>query len=273
MSFLTHHHLRLTHHAVPIALPHNGNLVDARGQELKIIQLSDLHFYEHSDDAYFNEVVSLVNEQEPDVIALTGDFIHHGSAYLSVARQYLSQLKARHLKVAVLGNHDYNDHARGASVTTLLNEMDYQVLTNDALYLDLYGGIYFAGVDDLWCGQPNIDKALSSIDSDEKPIVMLSHNPLLFDPIAMYPTHNVDLVLSGHTHAGHVYLPFLKPIYDHFFQMKYRYGTFDKNNTRLYVTSGIGGAAYYYKKEGIKKGLPPFRFNTYPEVVLHTLQC
>ncbi len=273
MSFLTHHQLRLTHHAVSARVIARADSTGIENKELKIIQLSDLHFYEHSDETYFNEVIALVNEQEADVIALTGDFIHYGSDYLSVAQQYLSQLKARHLKVAVLGNHDYNDHAGGAFVTALLQEMGYQVLVNTACYLDLHGGIYFAGVDDLWCGQPNIDTALQAVDADEKPLVMLSHNPLLFDPIAMQSKRNVNLVLSGHTHAGHVYLPFLKPVYDHFFQMKYRYGAFDKNNTRLYVTSGVGGAAYYYKKEGIKKGLPPFRFNTYPEVVLHTLSC
>ena len=93
----------------------------------------------------------------------------------------------------------------------------------------------------------------------------------MFDPVANHTEGFVDLTLSGHTHAGHVYLPFLAPIYRYVLSMKYRYGLFEKNGRQLYVTSGVGSAAFYFKLGSKRFGLPRFRFNTNPEIALLTL--
>ena len=80
----------------------------------------------------------------------------------------------------------------------------------------------------------------------------------------------MDLVLSGHTHAGHVYIPMLGPIYRRIFRMKYRYGLYRKKHCQLYVTSGVGSAAFYLKKRRL--GFPRFRFNTRPEIAVLELR-
>jgi predicted MPP superfamily phosphohydrolase len=129
--------------------------------------------------------------------------------------------------------------------------------------------LWFAGLDDLWYGQPDLRQALSGVPSQTEATIVLTHNPLLFDPLAMAAPGQVDLVLAGHTHAGHVYIPVLGPIYRRIFRMKYRYGLYKKQGSQLYVTSGVGSAAFYLKKR--KLGFPRFRFNTYPEIAILTL--
>src|SRR5262249_3231315 len=44
----------------------------------RIVQMSDFHGGRHVTPTYLNEAVDLAHAQEPDVIVLTGDFIHKG---------------------------------------------------------------------------------------------------------------------------------------------------------------------------------------------------
>jgi len=235
-----------------------------------VVQISDLHFYEHTDHAYYERVLEAVHALTPDIIALTGDVIHYGPDYVAQAGAFLSRLNAKIDKVAILGNHDYNDGALSYSIRRIFRDSGFELLLNsNKKYQRGHAAFYIAGLDDLWYGVPDIDLALKEIPENAA-TVMLIHNPLLFDPIALAYPGRVQLVLAGHTHAGHVYIPFLGPIYRKVFRMKFRYGFQDKNATRLYVTSGVGSAAFYLKKRKI--GFPRFRFNTWPEIASFTLE-
>jgi hypothetical protein len=50
--------------------------------------------------------------------------------------------------------------------------------------------------------------------------------------------------------------------------MKYRYGFYSSENTTLYVTSGIGSAAFYLRTPRFQTGFPRFRYNTHPEIAV-----
>jgi uncharacterized protein len=264
MPLLTHDSLKLTERTIPI-----GRLPDALNG-LRLVQLSDLHFYEYTDPVYYNRVLDTVNGLKPDVIVMTGDVIHYGPDFVQMAGQFLSRLEATHAKLGILGNHDYNDGALGGNVATMLHGAGFQLLKNENACIERDGSrLWIAGLDDLWYGHPNIVKALDGVPSHEEVTIVLAHNPLLFDPIALSGHGKIDLVIAGHTHAGHVYIPILSLIYKKIFRMKYRYGLYEKQGCRLHVTSGVGSAAFYLKKQ--KLGFPRFRFNTYPEVVLLNL--
>lgn len=261
MPLLTHNTLHRTERKIaierlPLAL-----------HGFRIVQISDLHFYEYTDTAYYDRVAEAVNALCPDVIVMTGDVVHFGARHVAMAGEFLSRLQANHAKLAVLGNHDYNDDALSGNVTEMLEAVGFQLLKNANQPVLVNGqAIWFAGLDDLWYGQPNIPQALAGVPSHQDVTIMLAHNPLLFDPVALTNHGRVDLVIAGHTHAGHVYIPFLGPIYRRVFRMKYRYGLFEKNGCQLHVTSGVGSAAFYLKKRRI--GFPRFRFNTHPEIAL-----
>ncbi len=261
MRFLTHNDLVVTEQPIPIA-----RLPEAL-TGLKLVQISDLHFYEFTNSAYYEKVVAAVNEQQPDLILLTGDVVHHGPDYIDAAQRFLARLQAKRAKLAILGNHDYQDSQLGALISAMLPQAGFQLLKNSHYCLEQNGKkLWLVGLDDLWYGAPDIPNALAAVPTANDVTVALVHNPLLFDPLALAGHGRVDLVVAGHTHAGHVYIPFLGPIYRKIFRMKYRYGLFEKNGCQLYVTSGVGSAAFYLKKRKI--GFPRFRYNTRPEIAV-----
>src|SRR2546428_5798525 len=48
----------------------------------RIAQLSDLHCSRHVTPAYLGEAVDLALAEKPDLIVLTGDFVHRGYKYV-----------------------------------------------------------------------------------------------------------------------------------------------------------------------------------------------
>lgn len=261
---MTHNELSVTERPVYI----NRLPVGLNG--LRLAQISDLHFYEYTDPAYYRRVAEAVNALKPDLILLTGDVVHYGPDHIPAAQAFLAGLRANFAKLAILGNHDYNDGRWGELIAEMLPQAGFQLLRNERYCVENNGErLWVAGLDDLWYGEPDIPKTLAEIPTDREVTIVMAHNPLLFDPLALAGHGRVDLVLAGHTHAGHVYIPFLGPIYRKIFRMKYRYGLFEKNGCQLHVTSGVGSAAFYLKKRKI--GFPRFRFNTRPEIAVLTL--
>ena len=264
-SMLTHDQLRVTRHEIPI---------DRLPQEFdgfRIAQISDLHFYERSDPAYYRRVADAVNTVNPDLIAVTGDIIHYGGEYIPNAEAFLATLCAPS-RMAILGNHDYMDDAMGDGLRAMWTRLGIDLLVNEHRLIERDGArLWIAGVDDLWYGQPDLDAALDGVPADREPVILMAHNPLMFDPASYFRGGgHIDLVLAGHTHAGHVFIPVLGPIYRRVFRMKYRHGLYQQNASHLHVSSGTGSAAFYLKKQ--KFGLPRFRFNTWPEVAVLTLR-
>lgn len=261
MPILTHNALSVTERRISIPrLP-------SAFEGFKIVQISDLHFYEYTDHDYYDRVAEAINRMQPDLLAVTGDIVHYGAEHVSVAGEFLRRLQARHARVGILGNHDYQDGAFGANISPMYADTGIELLLNSSRFLEHEGArLWIAGLDDLYYGEPDIERALEGVPSHDEVTIMLIHNPLLFDPVALADHGKVDLVISGHTHAGHVYIPPLGPIYRKVFRMKYRYGLFEKNGCQLHVTSGLGSAAFYLKKQRI--GFPRFRFNTRPEIAV-----
>src|SRR5437868_11996082 len=74
----------------------------------KIVQMSDFHGGRQVTAAYLAEAVDLAHAQEPDVIVLTGDFIHKGFRHVSQVAEVLGRLRSPLGVFAVLGNHDFS---------------------------------------------------------------------------------------------------------------------------------------------------------------------
>src|SRR4051812_16076326 len=108
----------------------------------RIAQLSDLHCSRQVTPSYLREAVHLAQAQNPDLVVLTGDFIHRGYRYITAVAQTLASLKAPHGVFAVLGNHDFSvRNALGfrrfrhlhRAVGQALSEHGIQVLRNETV--------------------------------------------------------------------------------------------------------------------------------------------
>lgn len=201
----------------------------------KIVQLTDIHHGVFLASDILQHVVDTANELEPDLIALTGDYITYSSAYIEPVAEILGQLRSKHGIVGVLGNHDFRVDADRVART--LSRVGVEMLRNRHTRIqhrDQF--LYFAGIDD-WYYNPDLPRALRGIPK-KAPTILLSHNPSIVESASHA---GVPLVLSGHTHGGQFNLPFLGSIYGRTpEQLRFKVGWARMGPTQIYVSRGIG---------------------------------
>ena len=186
-------------------------------KELKIILVSDLHLATWRTTKPMEKAVRLINEQKPDIICLTGDFVQFSSSEFIGYIPVLQQLRANYGIYSVLGNHDYgryssfpNDEARKKDVQKLIDyqrDLGWHVLLNqnEKLVLDtLENSITIAGIEyyspkKLFVNEGDIDKTFKNIDTSDY-VIFLSHDPHAWQTVK---ERNLpaNLTLSGHTHG------------------------------------------------------------------------
>jgi uncharacterized protein len=224
---------------------------------LRVALFTDPHHGRFNSLEYIAATVDRVNAMSPDLIALGGDFAHgpHGRKYLAPGMRELGRLTAPLGVHAVPGNHDY--YSGIATARRELRAAGINDLTNRGAWIERGGSrILLGGVDDLICGQPRSDRAVSSAGADDC-CVLLSHNPEVAETLT---DPRIGLLLAGHMHGGQVVIPGFG-----YHCLPARYG--DK-----YVAGLVHGpvvSAFVSRGVGVI-GLP-IRFCCRPEVNLLTL--
>ena len=202
---------------------------------LRVVQISDIHHGLFLPKEWLSEAVRQANRLNPDIIALTGDFVTYSRRNIGPAAELLGRLRARYGVFAVLGNHDFRVDA--AAITDALCRQHIDVLRNRHVTL-WFGGesVYLAGVDDYGYGA-DLRRAMRGVPR-EAATILLAHNPRV---IHLASRHNVSLVLSGHTHGGQVNLPLLGTVYGRSPErLRYKIGWDCMATTQIYVSRGIG---------------------------------
>lgn len=239
-------------------------------ESFRVVQLSDIHFYEFSCSAYYQSVVDAVNSLNPDAVVITGDIIHYGHRYLGFGASFLKQIKAREGKWSCMGNHDYSDDYRGEALREMLEESGFQPLVNESIVIERENRrLRLSGVDDCKKGHPDPDEAYCSVENGDVHISLV-HNPALA-PYLNLESHAPNLILAGHTHGGQIKHWLINWIQRPLLNTPYRYGWFPLGQSQLYVTSGIGSASLAVHLPHFDFALYPFRINTSPEIALFEL--
>ncbi len=220
----------------------------------RIVQLSDVHHSPFTSRAQIERAVETANSLQPDMIALTGDYVSKERAYAAPCAELLSRLRARFGVYAVLGNHDHWTDA--ALITDLFRAEGMTVLVNQGMRFEKNGcAFWLAGVDDTMVGLEDLSLALAGSRDDEMKL-LLAHNPVILRRAARA---GVDLVLSGHTHGGQVSL---RSDRNHEGRSRRRLlkGLARQGDTQIYITRGLGTVVL------------PVRFGCPPEVSLLELR-
>jgi predicted MPP superfamily phosphohydrolase len=202
---------------------------------LRIVQISDIHHGLFLPKEWLSEAVKQANWLNPDIIALTGDFVTYSRRNIGPAAELLGRLRARHGVYAVLGNHDFR--VDPDAVTQALTRQHIEVLRNRHISLRFGGeSLYVAGVDDYGYGA-DLRRAVRGVPQNSA-TVLLAHNPRV---IHLASRNNVSLVLSGHTHGGQVNIPLLGTVYGRSPErLRYKIGWDRMGATQIYVSRGIG---------------------------------
>jgi len=212
----------------------------------RIVQLSDIHHSPFTGTQQIERAIETANGLEPDIIALTGDYVSHERSYAVPCAELMGRLRARHGVFAVLGNHDHWTDA--ALIADLFRAEGIRVLINEGMRFELNGGSFWlAGVDDTMVGQEDLPLALAGSGADEMKLFLV-HNPIILRRAARA---GVDLVLSGHTHGGQVTLRSEKSA-SGLPRRRLLKGLGRQGRTQIYVTRGLGTVVL-----PIRYGCPP----------------
>jgi predicted MPP superfamily phosphohydrolase len=230
------------------------NKLPAALDGLKIVQLSDLHHSPFTGTEQIERAIEMANRLEPDIVALTGDYISHDRSYAARCAEMVGRLRARYGVYAVLGNHDHWTDA--ALITDLFRAEGIHVLINEGLRFEQRGGSFWlAGVDDTMVGLEDLPLALAGSRESEMKL-LLAHNPIILRRAARA---GVDLVLSGHTHGGQVAWRSERSVSGRPRRRMLK-GLGRSGNTQIYVTRGLGTVVL------------PIRYGCPPEVSLIELR-
>lgn len=223
------------------------------GLEARVALVADLHVGSPRNGVdNLARVVDRVNDLEPDLILLAGDFTIDnvvGGRFVSpetIAGE-LVRLDAPHGVFAVLGNHDR--WLSADRVTRALQSAGIEVLENRSARVEIDGhAVWIAGVSDYWTGHPSVVDALAEV-GDGDPVLLITHNPDLFPEV---PT-GVSLTMAGHTHGGQVIIPFVGPgMTPSRFGARYAEGHVVEEGRHMFVTTGVGTS-----RLGVRFLVPP----------------
>ena len=232
----------------------------AKVNKLRIVQLSDIHINDMTSSDRIQHMVDKVNQLDADFIVITGDTLDRRLQPFTEKGfdKQFQQFKSKYGTYIIFGNHEYlnikekNNHEQ--DIINAFKHANMKVLKDDVVHLDNVG-ITFIGRDDFSSSRYDIKRAslpdLMVFSNTNKPIILLDHQPHDLDEPANL---GVDLMISGHTHAGQVFPINLieKLIY------KNNYGIY--KNTKQHFTSIVSSGFGFWG--------PPIRLMTRSEIVV-----
>jgi predicted MPP superfamily phosphohydrolase len=241
-----------------VPLPHWPVALDG----LRVAHLSDIHVGGAMDRERLRRVAELTNASRPDLVLHTGDFLTHRLGnFDEPLYEALARITAPYGQWACLGNHDYDDPDR---LARRLREAGVEVLRNRLVKIDVVGELLeIGGLDFVFWGLDRQGKYSSLMrpwgERGAAPRIVLNHDPRAFQSL---PHGCADLVLSGHTHGGHVGVQLAKGraltvvglagVPDQ--------GVFRRGDMRMFVTRCVGFYGY------------PMRVGIPPEIAVLTLR-
>ncbi len=205
---------------------------------LKITHFSDIHFNNSINIKKVKEVVKSINKTNPDIVIFTGDLIDKGYVLSSEQKEELieelSQIKAKIGKYAIYGDEDK------LTFKNLLDNCDFEILDNT------YKKVYISSS---YINLIAVDNKYSMNEftsiADDALTIVLTHKPDLTDRIIS--DFNPDIILSGHSHNGQIRLPLIGPLIKKEGAKKYPSSYYEINNTKLYVSGGIGNSYFQFR--------------------------
>lgn len=216
------------------------------GQNLRIVEIADSHLGITLDGKRFADQINRVQGTDPDVVVIAGDFVDDDTKKQDMieACRALGKLNTTYGVYFVFGNHDegyYNyRNFTSAELRRELNENGVTVLEDESVLVD--NEFYIVGRQDRSVPARAEAVTLTEKLDKSKYIVLLDHQPNDYDNETKA---KADLVLSGHTHGGHIFPAGLIGLATGANDKVY--GAEVRNGTTFVVTSGISGWAIPFK--------------------------
>lgn len=242
------HERQLKTSSYTIHIDKDGGALD----HVRIVLAADLHLGYSIGCKDMERMVEAINAQDPDVVMLAGDIYDNNYDALDDPdrlAEIFSGIKSRYGVYAIYGNHDVTEPLVGGfpignpvnayrdpRIETLMQKSnitmleDQSVIVADSFCLlgRLDGERPGAGP----AKRAELSELMVAVDQT-KPVLVMNHEP---DELSTYADAGVDLLLSGHTHAGQFFpLTIVQPL-----AWQNYWGLKQIGQMYSMVTSGVG---------------------------------
>lgn len=227
--------------------------VEQSREQMKVILISDTHLGYSIGNKQMGQMVEKINEQEADLVVLTGDIFDNNYSAMEDPRSIektLKRIKSKYGVYACWGNHDIPEvllsgftlrsknrpYKKDERFVEFLKNSNITLLEDESVKID--NSFYLIGRKDYSMAQKLKEKRKTVKELTDEldknfPIFMMDHQP---KNLREAQKAGVDLALSGHTHGGQVFpgnltvkIPWENP-----------YGVLKKGDMSSCVTSGVG---------------------------------
>ncbi len=215
-------------------------------QPLRIVLIADAHVGEVMSAGEFAEELKKIQAEAPDLIVVCGDYVDDDTSRedLLLATEALGALESTYGTYYVFGNHDKGYmNSRGFTeddLRAVMAEHHITVLEDETTLIG--ESFYLIGRQDRSNENRRTIQELTADLDPTKYTVVLNHQPNDYDSES---AAQVDLVLSGHTHGGHIFPGGLVGLM--LGANDKVYGHEQRGSTDFIVTSGISGWGVPFK--------------------------
>jgi len=210
--------------------------------EKKILFLSDSHYGKVLKKSGLEKLKENIEKEEFDLFLLGGDIIDENTTKEEMEEIFsiFGSIKTKLGTYFIYGNHDRQKYTKKKAFTE--EELEETIRKNKIEILKdetkILGDIVLIGREDLGTKRKSIEELLTK-EEQEKFVIVVDHQPVEYNNLKKL---GVDLVLSGHTHAGQIFPAgyFIK-----WFHMSDLWYGYEKRETlNAIVSSGLSGWGY-----------------------------
>ena len=187
---------------------------------IRIVQLTDLHNAQFGKNN--RELIELVNKQNPDIIAMTGDMINKEDEDIHVICNLVKELSTVADVYYGMGNHEVSwIKTFGDRLKQELTEAGAIIVDEECLNIEINGNPvclggymgYYRTPHMLSASEEEQEKDVEFMDefeASERYKILLNHIPTNWVDWGYLDNYDVDLVFCGHYHGGIIQFPIVK---------------------------------------------------------------
>ena len=220
--------------------------IPASLDDKNIVFFSDIKYNLYMNKERLDKMIYQINATDPDIVIFGGDvfadYKKHKPDSKDIAdlTALLKSIQAPLGKFAVLGDADLVNEEAKKTVSSILFNSDFEVITNKKI--QIRNGeqefISLIGLDSLINGVPNYQTPFEGLTNDTYSI-LVSHCPDIISSKEINSQY-INVFLAGHSLGGQVRLPLFGPLQRMEGAKKYTHGEYNIHNTKIYVTNGLG---------------------------------